>query len=153
MVERLDQRDLDFRDLVESDDRIVLPRVSGDASVIEFDLLFQRPADRLNDSAFDLVPHAVGIYDETGVNCTPNPPHANFVIDLDLRDHSNVCGRILISSETDAEGAARATFGAVAPSGHARSSLKDLACARIAEISHAEFERIDICGVGQFVHE
>src|ERR1039457_3424159 len=37
MVERLDQRDLDFWDLLETDDRILLPRVSGDASVVEFD--------------------------------------------------------------------------------------------------------------------
>src|SRR5580658_215298 len=128
MVERLDQRDLDFRDLVEPDDRIVLPRVGGDASVIEFDLLFQRPADRLNDSAFDLVPHAVGIYEETSVNCRPNSSHANFVIDLDLGDHGDVCGRVLVSSETDAAGAARAAFGTAIPSGHARSRLEDSAC-------------------------
>src|SRR5258707_8578484 len=118
MVERLDQRDLDFRALVEPDDRIVLPRVSGDASVIEFDPLFERAADRVNDSAFDLVPHDVGIYDETSVNCRPNPSHANFLIGLDLRDHGDVCGGVLVSSETDAACAARATFSAAAPSGH-----------------------------------
>src|SRR5271155_3011016 len=153
MVERLDQRDLDFRDLVEPDDRIVLPRVGGDASVIEFDLLLQRPANRLNDSAFDLVPHAVGIYDETSVDCRPNSSHANFVIDLDLGDHSDICGRVLVSSEADAAGAARATFGAAIPSGHARSSLKDFACARIEEILQTELKWIDTGGVSQFVHE
>ena len=96
-------------------------------ALIEFDLLFQRPADRrtIPPSIWFLTPSGFMTRPASTADQTRRTRISSSTSTWAIT--RDVCGRVLVSSETDAAGAARATFGAAIPSGLARNSLKDSA--------------------------
>src|SRR5205814_9987230 len=70
---RIDQLDCDLRHLAEAQHRIALPVARADAALIEPHARFKRPADALNDAAFELFDRAVAIDHKACVGVAPYP--------------------------------------------------------------------------------
>ena len=62
---------LDFRHFAEFQDRVGFPVEGGD-TIVEADLLLEHPACRLNDAAFELIDHTVGIDHQAGIGRAPD---------------------------------------------------------------------------------
>src|SRR5207245_1176159 len=81
------------------------PVTRADLARIEFDFLLQRPAHGLHDAAFDLVFEAVRIDDLAGIDRGVEAWHRDAsagAVDLDIGDHRNICGEILVFGKANA---------------------------------------------------
>src|SRR5262249_14482462 len=122
VVLRMDQLNLDFRHLAEFQHRVGLPIDRGNA-VVEADLFFQHPTRGLNDPAFELVDHAVGINDEARISCTPYSVQTDFFVDGKLDNHGGIRGTIFVPSESDSTTTAAAGGRVGLPLRHCGNSL------------------------------
>src|SRR5690606_22472295 len=108
LARAIDQHHLDGRNLVEGEDGIARPVSRKDARVVEPHLLLQRPAQGLDDPAFNLVGDAVGTYDVAAVVGSDRaddayPPVARGY--LDLHRNGREGRQVLIAGECDAAAA------------------------------------------------
>src|SRR4029077_7200612 len=95
----VDQVDEDVRHLGEGQDRIARPIEAGHGRTVECQLLLQGPAYGLDDVAFDLAQHAVGIDDLPAIVQHEELPGADLTgraLDLDLGDDGDIGAHELI---------------------------------------------------------
>src|SRR5438477_12883957 len=98
---RIDQLDRDLRHLAEAQHRITLPVARADAALIEPHPLFERPADPLHDTAFELVDRAVRVDDEAYVGGAPYAQHLYRVSHFNFSDYSGIGGHVLVLREAN----------------------------------------------------
>jgi hypothetical protein len=89
----VDEHNIEFRDVGESQYRIAAPIKARHAIRVEGDFFEKRPADALDNVSFGLIFHTVGIDDQAAVMRADNAFHADLavgLIDFHVRDRGDV---------------------------------------------------------------
>src|SRR4029078_935802 len=101
----VDQLDLDFGNVAEAQDRVIVPGGGGDAALLKADLLPHHEARALDDTALDLIAGAVRGDDEAGVGGAPNFLQADLFVHFKLDDHGGEGGDVVVAGDAAARGA------------------------------------------------
>ena len=153
MLRTIDQLDLDLGNFAELQNGIVLPSSGGNASPIKPHLLLQNPAGRLNNPALNLVQNTVRIDHASAINRRHHADDANGFSDGDLGDHCRVITDIFVAGKADANTRRPITLTPWLPACFGHHGVNHRMCAFIVEMPKAKFNRVDLCGCSQFVHE
>src|SRR5229473_2599727 len=136
----LDEFNFHLRHLAETKDRIISPRIAGDALPIKADALLQYPAGGLDRAAFDLIDHAVRIDGFADVDRDGQPLDADVLGALDLGDDSTIGAGVLVARETKAITDACLFVGL--PVGALGDRFYDVSCPRIRQVPQPKGDRI-----------
>src|SRR5690606_28306934 len=129
---------------VESDDRIARPILRQHRRIVEADFLLQRPAQRLDDAAGDLIDDAVRIDDVAaivGADCTYDADTAIARVHLDLHGDGHEGGEVLVAGKGDAA-TTIALLLEIRPAELLGAGGEHGTAAFVLEVTQAIFERI-----------
>ena len=150
----IDQHGLEFRHVVEAEDRVGIPVAAGDAAAIEGHRLVQGPARRLDHPALELggEPGAVDDLPRVGRDGAALQPDLRRVGHRDLDRHRRIGRDVLVARERDPAPAPLRTVRAAGVEALGRR-LDHRPGARIRQMAQAKRDRIDSRLLRQLVHE
>src|SRR5579862_8997130 len=155
-VAAIHQTDLDARGLWKRKDGVSRPVPACDLPTVEGDLFVQREADRLNDSAFDLVFRAVRIDHESEIRRHHNAGDlydACLAVDLHVHHCGGVHADAFIAAKGQAAAIASIALLPRSPTCLARCSFEYGAGAGVLEMSETERQWIDARDIRKLVHK
>src|SRR5262245_29777140 len=116
----------------------------------------QGPAHRLDDTALDLVPDAIGVDGLTAVDgrySTDRPHATGLVLDVDLDGDGTVGRQVLVPGEGEATTTPLWQLGPRLPSEPFGGALDDVLRALVSKMLEAEGNRIGTCRRRQLIQE
>src|SRR5439155_1257994 len=116
----------------------------------------KRPARGLDDAAFDLVDHAVGVDDLAGIHRRDDARDAHptaLTLDLDVGRHRAVRGEVLVLGERDPATADAVALRVRPPSGALGRRLDHRTGARVLQVAETELHGIGAPRGGELVDE
>ena len=145
--------DFDLGNFTESDDGVFSPSTGSDAALVPVDLLFERPTQRLNDAALNLIDQAIWINDQADIHHRPYFFNRDFFFHTDQGGDRSVACNIFVAAKAQTQTMQAIGFTLLSPPTNLSQPFKNGHRSWIAQMLQAKIQCIHRQFFCHFIHE